>query len=260
MLELERSKIFIAPCAGNYNPCGGAAEVNARPSAGHHRWKPSSLSLVRRRRRLPPDRRGRAVLECARGSAEITVKRRLATPHERLGGTGPDRGSGEIGPRVMGELLAFRNPIPTSGWNCCRPRRADQRASAQGRSRHLPGPYRPENVPDPYRRPAQALYAAKRYLDACPPHKFRITTESAGQGAANSPRPWLKAQLPDAPKITAGGQQLGRLQGRVLSVSASPYCGASSTTRTALVVSATSSQNYRWNVAWCGMTFHPTAH
>jgi DNA-binding transcriptional LysR family regulator len=157
-----------------------------------------------------PTAAGRAVLDCAEGiEREIErLNERLATPHERLGGTVRIAVSGEIGTEFMSELLAFRKSDPDIRLDLLTAR--DALTTVLQRKADLGiclVPHRPENLSGirigvlP-----QALYAARRYLDALPASHGFSDHDWIGWGkeAANSASArWLKANLPDAAKISA---------------------------------------------------------
>jgi DNA-binding transcriptional LysR family regulator len=214
MLDWNDLKFFIAAVrAGNYSNAAHRLKVN-RTTIGR-RINALEIELgLSLFEQTPsgyrPTGAGRAVLECAEGiEREIErLNERLATPHERLGGTVRIAVSGEIGTEFMGELLDFRKSDPDIKLELLTAR--DAVTNVLQRKADLGiclVPYRPENLRG-IRIGAlpQALYAARRYIDALSPNKAFADHDWIGWGkeAANSASArWLKANLPDAAKISA---------------------------------------------------------
>jgi DNA-binding transcriptional LysR family regulator len=214
MLDWNDLKYFIgAVRAGNYTHAATRLKVN-RTTIGR-RITALELELgISLFEQTPsgyrPTPAGRAVLECAEGiEREIEkMNTRLASPHERLGGTVRIAVSGEIGTEFMAELLAFRKSDPDIKLELLTAR--DALTSLLQRKADLGVclvPYRPENVRGiRIGTLSQALYAARRYLDALPAGYTFADHDWIGWGkeASNSVSArWLKANLPEAARISA---------------------------------------------------------
>jgi DNA-binding transcriptional LysR family regulator len=207
-------KFFIgAVRAGNYTHAAARLKVN-RTTIGRRIAALETQLGMSLFEQTPsgyrPTVAGRAVLECAEGiEREIErLNERLATPHERLGGTVRIAVSGEIGTEFMGELLAFRKSDPDIKLELLTAR--DALSNVLQRKADLGiclVPYRPENLRGTrIGELPQALYAAKAYVDGLPAgHRFQDHDWIGwGKEAANSAAArWLKANLPDAARISA---------------------------------------------------------
>jgi DNA-binding transcriptional LysR family regulator len=214
MLDWNDLKFFIgAVRAGNYTHAATRLKVN-RTTIGRRIGALEGelgISLFEQTATgYRPTAAGRAVLECAEGiEREIDrLNERLATPHERLGGTVRIAVSGEIGTEFMGDLLAFRKSDPDIKLELLTAR--DALTNVLQRKADLGiclVPYRPENLRGVrIGELSQALYAAKSYIDALAAgHRFHDHDWIGwGKEAANSAAArWLKANLPDAAKISA---------------------------------------------------------
>jgi DNA-binding transcriptional LysR family regulator len=214
MLDWNDLKFFIgAVRAGNYTNAAARLKVN-RTTIGRRIGALESELGISLFEQTPagyrPTAAGRAVLECAAGiEREIErLNERLATPHERLGGTVRIAVSDEIGTEFMGELLAFRKSDPDIKLELLTAR--DALTNVLQRKADLGiclVPYRPENLRGiRIGELSHGLYAAKRYVDALPTgHRFQDHDWIGwGKEAANSAAArWLKANLPDTAKISA---------------------------------------------------------
>jgi DNA-binding transcriptional LysR family regulator len=214
MLDWNDLKFFIgAVRAGNYTHAATRLKVN-RTTIGRRIAALEMELSVSLFEQAPsgyrPTAAGRAVLECAE-QIESEIERlnaRLATPNERLAGTVRIAVSGEIGTEFMAELLAFRKLNPDIKLDLLTAR--DAVINVLQRKADLGiclAPYRPENLRGvKIGALPQALYAARRYLEALPAaHEFKDHDWIGwGKEAANSASArWLRANLPDAAKISA---------------------------------------------------------
>jgi DNA-binding transcriptional LysR family regulator len=214
MLDWNDLKFFIgAVRAGNYTHAAARLKVNRTTIGRRINALETQLGLSLFEQTpagYRPTQAGRAVLECAE-QIEREIERlneRLATPHERLGGTVRIAVSGEIGTEFMGELLAFRKSDPDIKLELLTAR--DALTNVLQRKADLGVclvPYRPENLRGVrIGELPQALYAAKRYIDTLPPGHAFADHDWIGWGkeVTNSASArWLKANLPDAAKISA---------------------------------------------------------
>ncbi len=214
MLDWNDLKFFIgAVRAGNYTHAATRLKVN-RTTIGRRIAALETELGISLFEQTPagyrPTAAGRAALECAE-QIEREIERlneRLATPHEQMGGTVRIAVSGEIGTEFMSELLAFRKADPDIKLELLTAR--DALTTVLQRKADLGiclAPYRPENLRGVrIGELSQALYAARRYLDALPAgHVFQDHDWIGwGKEAANSASArWLRANLPDAAKISA---------------------------------------------------------
>jgi len=149
--------------------------------------------------------------------------------------------------------------IPDSGWTADRPRRADN-VLAQGRSRHLPGPYQTgKRARHPYRRLPQDALCRQRSCTPC-----RRPTNSGSRLIAGArkrqtpPRP-AQSNLPDAAR--SGEVTAGTLQGSgAVRSRHRPYVGSSPTANPPGPLSANRARTNRELWLLVGMTFHRQPH
>jgi DNA-binding transcriptional LysR family regulator len=214
MPDWDDLKFFItAVRAGNYTHAANRLKVN-RTTVGRRINALESDLGISLFEQTPtgyrPTQAGRAVLEAAE-QIEQEIERlteRLARPDQRVTSTVRVAVSGEIGTEFMGELLAFRKSDPDIKLELLTAR--DALTTVLQRKADLGiclVPYRPENTRGiRIGTLSQGLYAARGYLDALRPgHRFEDHDWIGwGKEATNSASArWLKANLPDAAKVSA---------------------------------------------------------
>jgi DNA-binding transcriptional LysR family regulator len=214
MPDWDDLKFFItAVRAGNYTHAAHRLKVN-RTTVGRRIGALEADLGVSLFEQTPtgyrPTPAGRAVLECAE-QIEQEVERlteRLSRPDQRVTSTIRVAVSGEIGTEFMGELLAFRKSDPDIKLELLTAR--DALTTVLQRKADLGiclVPYRPENTRGiRIGQLSQKLYASQKYFDGLPPdHRFKDHDWIGwGKEATNSASArWLKANLPDAAKISA---------------------------------------------------------
>ena len=214
MLDWDDLKFFItAVRAGNYTSAGRRLKVNRTTVGRRINLLEARLGITLFEQTLTgyrPTPAGRAVLETAERMEQEMERlgERLARPEERLSGTVRVAISGEIGTEFMPELHAFRKSDPGIRLELMTAR--DALTTLMQRKADLGiclAPYKPENVRGiRVGVLSQALYAARRYVEQLPPDSQPQDHDWIGWGkeAANSAAArWLKANLPDAARISA---------------------------------------------------------